>query len=111
MKKYLLLIPVLALVATVMMTPGPVKADAAVHVAVSDLYPGEVCSGVVTFSGNGNLSCKMDVPPPASGHAERYDSTSPAYLGLLCSAPPFDNTDWTITVSATGKWSLTCKAH
>ncbi len=120
MKKFLAIVPLMAL-ATLMWLP--VHADDNGALVISDSgcnIPFAVSAkldshGVVTSNGQGVLTCRTDVPPPASGHAEQYDHES--FSHYLCrlssgiSKParfPDSTTDWKLTISASGKAVLTC---
>ncbi len=121
MKKYLMVVPLLALGATLMLLP--VHADDNGALVISD-FGCRVIGGntvdshaVVTSNGNGVLSCHADVAPTASGHAEHYDFESTGKLcfkdsGILtggAKGPAQRTEDWKQTTSASGQAVLTCK--
>ncbi len=119
MKKFLAIVPLMALATLILL---PVHADDNGALVISDFSCRVIGGGtldshsVVTSQGNGVLSCRADVPPPASGRAEHYDFDS---TGLRCFRNGFGKAkkdspfteDWKQTTSASGQAVLTCHFH
>ncbi|RAK74672.1 uncharacterized protein BO72DRAFT_461119 [Aspergillus fijiensis CBS 313.89] len=60
----------------------------------------------ITSSGNGILTCKAEVDPPASGKAVTYSRKN---VNELCGVNGGLTDDWHETVSASGQATLTCR--